>query len=65
MPAASTAIAYCAMLNAILCAGLRRITSATRFATSSPTSAASAPPAISSANANVVDVVVSPSEPRV
>ena len=63
--AASTAIEYCAMLNAILCAGLRRIRSAMRLASSSPASATSAPPAISIANANVVDVVVSPSEPRV
>ena len=64
-PAATTEMAYCARLNAILWAGLRRSTSATRLASRRPASAVSTPPAISSATANVVDVVVSPSAPRV
>jgi hypothetical protein len=63
--AAATEIEYWAALKATFCAGLRLTTSATTLAASRPTRATAGPPASISASAKQVEVVTSPSEPRV
>src|SRR4051812_25544309 len=64
-PAAAMVIAYCAMLNATFLSGLRRMPSGSRLAPASARDEASGPAAIIAASAKQVEVVTSPSAPRV
>ena len=64
-PDAATVIASCARLKADFLSSLRRCTSTTTLAMTSAISAASGPPASSAANMKHVEVVISPSAPRV
>ena len=63
--AAATETAYCAALKASFLAGLPLIRSATMQAPTRPTMATAGPPASISASAKQVEVVTSPSDPRV
>src|SRR5919197_1012886 len=62
---AVTEIAYWQLLNSSLTGGLRRTTSAAKLAPPNAATAQAGPATSSVANANVPDVVTSPSTPRV
>ena len=63
--AAATEIAYCAALKAIFLTCLPLIVSAMMLAASRPAMPTAGPPASISASAKQVEVVTSPSDPRV
>jgi hypothetical protein len=63
--AAATETAYCAALKATFLAGLPLIVSATMLPPTRPTIATAGPPASIIASAKHVEVVTSPSDPRV